>query len=389
LGNDAEKFALIVRALYGMKSAGKAFRNYLAECMKHLGWHPSRADRDLWMKAETRPDDGVLYWAYILIYVDGILCVHNDPGYPLAKLDGYFKVKEGSIQVPTFYLGEKLKKTVLPNGVVARGMSSSKYVQSAVQNVKEYLEALPGDHMLMKKASGPFSGGYKPELDEIPELDPTRANFYESQIVILRWCVELVRIDIITEVSMLSNYLCLPLVCHLEAVFHVFAYLGLHHNAIFVFDPTYPDVDMGIFIKTECKSMYGDVKEMISSDSHFPRVKEVDLRLFVDSDHAGERITRLSRTGFVIYLNMAPIVWFSKLQPTVDSSVFGAECVVMYNGIETCRGLCYKLRMMGMALSGPTFAYGDNMSVVHNTQRPESVWRNKSNSICYHAVREP
>jgi hypothetical protein len=38
--------------------------------------------------------------------------------------------------------------------------------------------------------------------------------------------------------------------------------------------------------------------------------------------------------------------------------------------------------------SGPTFVYGDNMSVVHNTQRPESVLKNKSNSICYHAVRE-
>jgi hypothetical protein len=111
------------------------------------------------MKAETCPDDGVLYLAYILIYVDDILCVHHDPGSPLEKLDEYFNMKEGSIQVPTFYLGSKLKKTVLPNVVVAWGMSSSKYVQSAVQNVKEYLSALPGYQMLVKKAYGPFAGG--------------------------------------------------------------------------------------------------------------------------------------------------------------------------------------------------------------------------------------
>jgi hypothetical protein len=117
------------------------------------------------MKAETHPDDSILYWAYILIYVDDILCVHNDPGSPLAKLDEYFKMKEGSIEVPNFYLGAKLKKNVLPNGLVAWGVSSSKYVQSAVQNVKESLAALPGDQMLAKKASGPFEGGYKPELD--------------------------------------------------------------------------------------------------------------------------------------------------------------------------------------------------------------------------------
>jgi hypothetical protein len=84
-----------VRALYELKSAGMVFRNNLAECMKHLGWSPCHADRDLWMMAETRPDDGVLYWAYILIYVDDILCVHRNPGTPLAKLDEYFKMKEG------------------------------------------------------------------------------------------------------------------------------------------------------------------------------------------------------------------------------------------------------------------------------------------------------
>jgi hypothetical protein len=195
-----------------------------------------------------------------MIYVDDILCVHHDPGSALANLDEYFKMKEGSIQVPTFYLGAKLKKTVLPNGVVAWGMSSRKYVQSAVQNVKEYLAALPGNHMLVKKSPGPFAGGYKPELDESPELDPTRENFYQSQIEILRWCVELGRIYIITEVSMLSTYLCLPREGHLGAVFHVFACMGLHHNARVVFDPTYPDVDMGTFIKTDWKSMYGDVK---------------------------------------------------------------------------------------------------------------------------------
>jgi hypothetical protein len=212
----------------------------------------------------------------------------------------------------------------------------------------------------MKQASGPCAGGYKPDLDESPEspeLDPTRANFYQSQIGILRWCVDLGRIDIITEVSMLSTYLFLTREGHLEAVFHFFAYLGLHHNARVVFDPTYPAVDMGTFIKTYWKSMHGDVKEMIPSDAPVPRGKEVDLRLFVDSDHAGEQFTRRSSTGFFIYLNMAPIVWFSKRQPTVDSSVFGAEFVAMNNGIETCRGLRYKFRMMVVAFSGPTYVY--------------------------------
>jgi hypothetical protein len=175
-----------VRDLYGLKYAGAVFRNNLDECMKHLGLNPCRSDRDLWMKAETRPDNGVLYWDYIMIYVDAILCVHKDTGSTLEKLDEYLKMKEGYIQVPTFYLGAKMNNTVLPNDMVAWDMISSKYMHYTVQNVKVYLAELPGEQNLMKKAYGPFSGVYNPEIDESPELDPTRANFYQSQIGILR-----------------------------------------------------------------------------------------------------------------------------------------------------------------------------------------------------------
>jgi 3-keto-L-gulonate-6-phosphate decarboxylase len=41
-----------------------------------------------------------------------------------------------------------------------------------------------------------------------------------------------------------------------------------------------------------------------------------------------------------------------------------------------------------MALSGPTFVYGDNISVVHNTLQAATVLKKKSNSIFYHAVRD-
>jgi hypothetical protein len=133
--------------------------------------------------------------------------------------------------------------------------------------------------------------------------------------------------------------------------------------------------------------MYGDIKEATPPNAPVTRGKEIDLHLFVDYDHAGEQFTRRSRTGFVIYLNMAPIVWFSKRHPPVESSLFGAEFVAMKNGKETTRRLCYKLRIMGATIDGPTYVYGDNMSVVHNTHRPESVLQKKSNVICYHAVR--
>ena len=66
--------------------------------------------------------------------------------------------------------------------------------------------------------------------------------------------------------------------------------------------------------------------------------------------------------------------------------MFGAECVAMKQGVEELRGIRYKLRMMGVNIDGPTYVYGDNMSVIHNTSTPESVLKKKSNSIYYHLL---
>jgi len=90
----------------------------------------------------------------------------------------------------------------------------------------------------------------------------------------------------------------------------------------------------------------------------------------------------------MIFIQMALIAWLSKRQPTVESSVFGAEFVAMKTGMEHLRALRYKLRMMGVPISGPSYVFGDNMSVIYNTSRPESTLKKKNNAICYHAIRE-
>ena len=112
------------------------------------------------------------------------------------------------------------------------------------------------------------------------------------------------------------------------------------------------------------------------------------MRLFVDADHASDTVTRRSRSGFLCYLNCAPITWFSKKQTSVETSSFGSEFVAMKHGTEYVRGLRYKLRMMGIPVLGPTYIYGDNQSVLFNTTIPESTLKRKSQSICYHFVRE-
>ena len=160
--------------------------------------------------------------------------------------------------------------------------------------------------------------------------------------------VEIVRVDIITEVSTLVSKISMPRESHMDAVFHVFTYLKSRHNSRMVFDPTYPSIDKTNFRENEWKRLYGDDKEAIPNNCPKPLGREVDLHIFVDSDHAMDETTRRSRTGYFIYINSALVNWFSKKQATIETSVFGAEFVAMKQGMEAVRGLRYKLRMMGV-----------------------------------------
>ncbi len=49
-GPDAGKSAIIVHALYGLKSAGAAFHAHLVDSLRHLGYMSCPANPDLWYK---------------------------------------------------------------------------------------------------------------------------------------------------------------------------------------------------------------------------------------------------------------------------------------------------------------------------------------------------
>ena len=261
-------------------------------------------------------------------------------------------------------------------------------MQEAVATTKKHIKEQWDIDTLPRTGSGPWPTNYVSELDETPELDPVRANYYQSLVGILNWIVELGRVDIITETSTLASHMAMPREGHLDAALHVFDYLDRKHNSRMVFDPTYPKIEQDMFISYDWERFYGTVKEAIPIDAPRGLGKPVDIRLMVDADFAGDKVRRRSRTGFFIFINSAPIAWYSKRQATIETSAFGAEFVAMKQGIEALRGLRYKLRMMGIPLSGPSYVYGDNKSVITNSTQPESTLNKKSNSVCYHFVRE-
>ncbi len=165
-GIDTSKSAIIVCTLYGLKSAGAAFCAHLASFMRQMGYTSCKVDPDFWYKAETRPADNFRYYAYILCYVDDILCVHHNPMSVLNFINGYMPLKPSLVADPDIYLGAKLKMTQLDNGIWAWGLSPSKYVAQAVKNCAKHLtDKLNNCFRLPQQADNPFCWGLYNCLD--------------------------------------------------------------------------------------------------------------------------------------------------------------------------------------------------------------------------------
>ena len=61
--------------------------------------------------------------------------------------------------------------------------------------------------------------------------------------------------------------------------------------------------------------------------------------MYVDSDHAGEKFIKKSRTGSMIFMNTALIQCFSKRQPKIETYVFEADFISIKNGVEILCGI--------------------------------------------------
>ena len=141
----------------------------------------------------------------------------------------------------------------------------------------------------------------------------------------MRWMIEIGRVDIATEVSMLSSFLSMPRVGHLEAAINIMGYLRLHHNSQLFLDPTYPVLDHSYFNDgAEWAELYGGATEAIPLNMPAPSWKDIDLR---DSDHAGDKYPVRDR-----HVYLSPAWSLSHIRRRSISFQLGAD---MFNGIAS------------------------------------------------------
>jgi Reverse transcriptase (RNA-dependent DNA polymerase) len=103
------RVAVIVKALYGLKTSAFAWREHLSQTLTKLGFKFCVADNDVWLRGIDSKSQGKLY-EYVLVYTDDILCISLDPANVLNCINQHYLLKPDSIGVPKTYLGAEVSE---------------------------------------------------------------------------------------------------------------------------------------------------------------------------------------------------------------------------------------------------------------------------------------
>ena len=127
------------------------------------------------------------------------------------------------------------------NGRECWFMSPEKYCNAAVLNVEHKLNE--EGKRLCTKCKTSLKSGYLPELDLSQELKAHRVQYYMELLGVLRWTVEIGRVGILYETSIMSTHLALPRGGHLEQLFYVFGHFKEKPKQKISIDPDHPFID--------------------------------------------------------------------------------------------------------------------------------------------------
>ena len=109
-----------------------------------------------------------------------------------------------------------------------------------------------------------------------------------------------------------------------------------------MFDSRRLDIDNSAFREVDWSDFYPDADPLLPDNCPKSLGEAVKITCYVDANHTENMVTRRNHTGFVIILNSAPIIWWSKRQNTVESSTFGSEYVALRIATEQIIALRYK-----------------------------------------------
>ena len=371
---EKEGHTLVIhKALYGLRTSGLRWHERFADILRDIGFTPSRAENDIWMRR-----NGDIY-EYIAVYVDDLAIAAKDPESIVKSLETVHKLKLKGVGPIKFHLGCDFFED--PDGTLACG--PKKYIDKLISSY----EAMFGEKP--KEYGSPLEKNDHPEVDESDLIDKKGIQQYQSMIGALQWTVSIGRFDIHTAVMTMSQFRVAPRVGHINRVKRIYGYLRKFKEGAIRVNTQQPDYSaIPITDQDWNYSVYGKVSELIPKDAPSPLGKEVVLSTYVDANLLHNLTSGKAATGVLHFMNQTPIDWYSKKQGTVETATYGAEFVAARIAVDQIVDLRHTLRYLGVPINGPSYLFGDNQAVILNATIPQSSLKKRHNVLSYHRVRE-
>jgi hypothetical protein len=249
-----------------------------------MGFQPSRADQGLWWKKSDDYDG----YDYLATHVDDVICVTKNPSQYISQIEQEFKLPDTTDE-PSYYIGNDLKK-----------MRSGKIHISSTTYTKEALRKYQVDFGAVRKCNILMDPKCHPEMDKSPLLPEDGIKHYQRIIGICQWLIVSGWFDLCYAITSLSPYSTAPREGHLETTCQIMGYLRKYPRKGYVVNPNPPTFDK-VYNNDEVKCDFGNQYSYFREelDPRFPEplLEEIDINLFVDADHAYDKVSGRSITG--------------------------------------------------------------------------------------------
>jgi len=110
------------------------------------------------------------------------------------------------------------------------------------------------------------------------------------------------------------------------------------------------------------------------------------MTVFLDSDYAGDTETRVSVTGFCVFLMGVPISWKSRVQRSVMLSSSKAEFVALSEAAKEIKFIVQVLLLIGIEVQLPVIVCVDNVGAIFMAKNVSTSPKTKHVDVRYHFV---
>ena len=205
-------FLVMYKALYGTRSGGACWHDKFFDILHDMGFKPSKADPDIWMKSSK---DGSHY-EYIAVYVDDLAICMKDPKSFCDTLKEKYKLKLKGVGPINYHLGCGYTRD--EDGTLVA--DPRKYVEKILESYEKTFGEKP------KKTKAPLAGGDHPESDTSDFCAQDQTKQYQTIVGQLIWLSGLGRFDIAVHVMTMSRFRQQPRIGHLERLKKIVGYLA-------------------------------------------------------------------------------------------------------------------------------------------------------------------